>query len=86
MLTTRGYEVEELIFDEEEYFYPWRDIWPEKNREYTPPLGKERQQELLVQGMLPQETLLDIVRTCTVFPSGRNSSSRMNAIPPPRSF
>jgi len=52
---------------EEEYFYPWRDIYPEKYRDYGPPLGKERPQELLIQGMLPKETLLDIVRTCTVF-------------------
>ena len=52
---------------EEEYFYPWRDIYPEKYRRYQPPRGTERQQELLIQGMLPKETLLDIVRTCTVF-------------------
>ena len=52
---------------DEEYFYPWRDIYPVKYRKYEPPLGKERQQELLVQGMLPKETLLDIVRNCTVF-------------------
>ncbi|QDT59461.1 Type-1 restriction enzyme R protein [Stieleria bergensis] len=52
---------------EEEYFYPWRDIYPEKYRTYEKPLGKERQQELLIQGMLPKETLLDIVRSCTVF-------------------
>ena len=52
---------------QEEYFYPWRDIWPEKYRDYTPPLGVERRQELLVQGIFPKETLLDIVRTCTVF-------------------
>ena len=52
---------------DEEYFYPWRDIYPEKYRKYTPPLGKERQQELLIQGMLPKETLLDIIRNCTVF-------------------
>lgn len=52
---------------EEEFFYPWRDIYPEKYRDYTPPLGKERQQELLIQGMFPKETFLDIVRNCTVF-------------------
>ena len=52
---------------EEEYFYPWRDIYPKKYRDYEPPLGKERQQELLIQGMFPKETLLDIIRTCTVF-------------------
>ena len=52
---------------DKEYFYPWRDIYPEKYQKYEPPLGKERQQELLIQGMLPKETLLDIVRNCTVF-------------------
>ncbi|MFO7906137.1 MAG: DEAD/DEAH box helicase family protein, partial [Pirellulaceae bacterium] len=51
---------------DEEYFYPWRDIYPEQYRAYTPPLGEERQQELLIQGMLPKETLLDIVRTSTL--------------------
>ena len=52
---------------EEEYFYPWRDIYDAMYRDYAPPLGNERQQELLIQGMLAKETLLDIVRTCTVF-------------------
>ena len=69
---------------EEEYFYPWRDIYPEKYRNYEPPLGKERQQELLIQGMLPKETLLDIVRTCTVFMDvgklGRRSSAATHSI------
>lgn len=51
----------------EEYFYPWRDIHPEQYRKYDPPLGKERQQELLIQGMLPKATILDIIRNCTVF-------------------
>ncbi len=52
---------------DEEFFYPWRDIHPEKYRNYTPPLGQQRQQELLIQGMLAKETLLDIVRNCTLF-------------------
>jgi type I restriction enzyme R subunit len=52
---------------DEEFFFPWRDIYPEKYRNYTPPLGTERAQEVLIQGMLPKETLLDLVRTCTVF-------------------
>lgn len=50
-----------------ENFYAWKDIWPESNREYTPPLGVEREQELLVQGLLSPTTLLDVIRTCTVF-------------------
>ena len=52
---------------DEEFFYPWKDVFPEKYRQFTPPLGQIRQQEMLIQGMLPKETLLDLVRTCTVF-------------------
>lgn len=51
----------------EEFFYPWRSIFPKKYSEYDPPLGKERQQELMIQGMLPKETILDIIRSFTVF-------------------
>lgn len=52
---------------DEEFFYPWKDIYPEKYRQFTPPFGKPREQEMLIQGMLPKETLLDLIRTCTVF-------------------
>jgi len=50
-----------------EHFHPWKDIWPEKFANYPPPLGEEREQEQLIQGMLPPETLLDILRSCSVF-------------------
>jgi type I restriction enzyme R subunit len=50
-----------------EHFHPWKDIWPEKYRAYTPPLGQEREQEVLIQGLLPPETLLDVLRSCSVF-------------------
>ena len=50
-----------------EHFYAWKDIWPEANREYKPPLGVEREQERLIQGLLAPATLLDVLRTCTVF-------------------
>ena len=50
-----------------EHFRPWKDIWPEKFRNYTPPLGVEREQEILIQGLLPPETLLDVLRSCSVF-------------------
>ncbi|HEX7479695.1 MAG TPA: HsdR family type I site-specific deoxyribonuclease [Polyangiales bacterium] len=50
-----------------EHFYAWKDIWPPANREYTPPLGIEREQERLIQGLLAPATLLDVLRTCTVF-------------------
>ncbi len=50
-----------------EHFYAWKDIWPERNRAYTPPLGVEREQERMIQGLLASATLLDVLRTCTVF-------------------
>lgn len=50
-----------------EHFHAWKDIWPESNRSYTPPLGVEREQETLIQGLLAPATLLDVLRTCTVF-------------------
>ena len=51
----------------EDYFFSWKDIYPEKYRKYVPPMGKEREQEVMIQGMLPPETLLDIIRSCIVF-------------------
>ncbi|HXF39388.1 MAG TPA: HsdR family type I site-specific deoxyribonuclease [Blastocatellia bacterium] len=50
-----------------EHFYAWKDIWPETRRVYTPPLGVEREQERMIQGLLAPDTLLDVLRTCTVF-------------------
>lgn len=50
-----------------EHFYAWRDVWPESNRVYRPPLGVEREQEKLIQGLLAPATLLHVLRTCTVF-------------------
>lgn len=50
-----------------EHFYAWKDIWPESNQHYTPPLGVEREQEKLIQGLLAPATLLRVLRTCTVF-------------------
>lgn len=55
------------ISSTDEYYFPWKDIYPEKYREYTLPLGEERQQEVLIQGMLPPETLLDIIRNYTIY-------------------
>lgn len=50
-----------------EHFHAWKDIWPEKNRKYAPPLGIEREQERLIQGLMAPATLLDVLRTCSVF-------------------
>ena len=60
-----------------EHFYAWKDIWPPPaegrqdgksgNQSCTPPLGVEREQEKLIQGLLAPSTLVDVLRTCTVF-------------------
>lgn len=50
-----------------EHFYAWKDIWPESRRAYQPPFGIEREQERMIQGLLAPDTLLDVLRTCTVF-------------------
>lgn len=50
-----------------EHFSSWKDIWPDSRRSYKPPLGVEREQERLIQGLLAPDTLLDVLRTCTVF-------------------
>ena len=51
----------------EEHFYAWKDICREEHRDYIPPLGVEREQEWLIQGLLAPATLIDVLRTCTVF-------------------
>jgi type I restriction enzyme R subunit len=40
------------ITSTDEVFFPWRDIYPEKYRTFTPPLGKARPQETLIPGVL----------------------------------
>ncbi len=54
------------------HYFEWKDIYPERYKTFTPPLsGKARSQEMLIQGMLPPETLLDIVQHFTLFmPAG----------------
>lgn len=52
---------------DEEFFFPWKDIHPDKYRTFTPPLGIIRPQETLIQGVLPPATLLDLIRNCTIF-------------------
>ena len=68
MIRTCGEKAEfGTITSAHEHFYAWKDIWPESNRNYKPPLGEEREQEKLIQGLLAPVTLLDVLRTCTVF-------------------
>jgi len=62
-----------------EHFYAWKDIWPERNRDSTPPLGVEREQEVMIQGLLAPGTLLDVLRTCSVF-MDTNSGRRIKVV------
>jgi type I restriction enzyme R subunit len=50
-----------------EHFHAWKDIWPQANRDYEPPLGVAREQEQMIQGLLAPATLLQVLRTATVF-------------------
>ncbi len=56
-----------ITSNSDQYFYGWRSIYPEKYQNFTSPLGKTREQETLIQGTLPKETFLDIVRNFTIF-------------------
>lgn len=68
MITTKGDEARYgSLTSTDEYFWEWKEIWPEENRNYTPPLGVERSQEKLIQGMLNPTSLLDLIRHFTVF-------------------
>jgi len=51
----------------ERYFHSWRSIYPQRYQEFSAPLGKIREQETLIQGMLAKDTLLDIVRNFILF-------------------
>ncbi|HSH02054.1 MAG TPA: HsdR family type I site-specific deoxyribonuclease [Anaerolineae bacterium] len=49
------------------YYFPWRDIYPPEYENYEPPLGVVRPQEILIQGALNHANLLDLVRAGTLF-------------------
>lgn len=51
----------------DQYYLNWKDIHPEHLKDYDAPLGKERMQEKLIQGMLSRENLLDILQNFTLF-------------------
>lgn len=49
-------------------FQKWKSIMPVKYAQYTPPLGgTAREQEVLIQGMFPKETLVDLLRNFVIF-------------------
>lgn len=55
------------ISSEYEHFLQWKSIYPNKYKEYEFPLGKERSQEILIQGMLNKENLIKIIKHFTIF-------------------
>ncbi|GAB3695396.1 HsdR family type I site-specific deoxyribonuclease [Spirosoma flavus] len=57
------------ISSSKNHYYEWKDIYPEPYKTFTPPLGKVRSQETLIQGMLLPATLLDIIQHFTLFKS-----------------
>lgn len=49
-------------------FQRWKSIMPTKYAAFTTPLGGQaRQQELLIQGMLPRDTVLDLLQNFVLF-------------------
>ncbi|MCP4212867.1 MAG: type I restriction endonuclease subunit R [Halieaceae bacterium] len=60
-------DVGSITATDDKYFYPWNEIWPPEQRRYTPPLGAERPQEMLIQGLLFPAILLDAIRHCVLF-------------------
>ena len=68
MIATTGDETKfGTITSTSDYFYSWKTIYPTKYQDYAKPLGVERPQEVLIQGMLPKDTLLDIVRNFMLY-------------------
>lgn len=68
MIATTGDEAKfGTITSTSDYFYGWKTIYPTQYQEYSRPLGVERPQEILIQGMLPKDTLLDVVRNFMLF-------------------
>ena len=67
------------ITSDHEHFSAWKDIWPESRQSYKLPLGVEREQERMIQGLLVPDTLLDVLRTCTVF-MDTDSGKRMKVV------
>ncbi|SEA16537.1 type I restriction enzyme, R subunit [Desulfuromusa kysingii] len=68
MIATTGDETKfGTITSTSDYYYSWKTIYPSKYQDYVKPLGVERPQEVLIQGMLPKDTLLDIVRNFMLY-------------------
>jgi type I restriction enzyme R subunit len=56
LIRTTGDKAEfgSITATEEEFFFPWRDIYPEKYRQYEPPLGKGNSGDSILNSVLPR--------------------------------
>jgi type I restriction enzyme R subunit len=71
--TTGTQAVYGSITAEMDEFQTWRSIEPSEYQTYTPPLGgAPRAQEVLIQGMLPKPTLLDLLQNFCLFATKRD--------------
>jgi type I restriction enzyme R subunit len=81
MITTTGDQaLLGTITYKTDHFKEWKDIWPQKYQEFTPPLGKVRSQETLIQGMLPPDTLLDIIRSFILYKDDDSGQHRIKIV------
>jgi type I restriction enzyme R subunit len=81
MITTTGDQaLLGTITYKTDQFKEWKDIWPQKFQDFTQPLGKVRSQETLIQGMLPPETLLDIIRSFILYKDDESGQHRIKMI------
>lgn len=71
--TTGTQAVYGSITAEPDEFQTWRSIEPPVYQSYTPPLGgAPRAQEVLIQGMLPKPTLVDLLQNFCLFATKRD--------------
>ncbi|UEL47219.1 type I restriction endonuclease subunit R [Terrisporobacter hibernicus] len=68
MISTYGDETRVgTISSSYDHYLPWKSIYPKKYQEYELPLGKERSQEVLVQGMLNKENIIKIIKNFIIY-------------------
>lgn len=69
MVATTGNEASYgSITTDPDDFQRWKSIMPTKYASFAPPFGGQvRQQETLIQGMLPRDTLLDLLQNFVLF-------------------
>lgn len=66
--TTGNEAVYGSVTTDSDDFQKWKSIMPTKYAQFTPPLGgAAREQEVLVQGMFPKDTLVDLLHNFVLF-------------------